>query len=82
VLTEAGFSEHRTVHPACDARRLYDESESAIPPRGLVLPVVLRQSNVQEKTTARLMIGIEQSNFELVQENDSFFFERDFFMIL
>ena len=34
------------------------------------------------KTTARLMIGIEQSNFELVQENDSFFFERDFFMIL
>ena len=33
-------------------------------------------------STARLMIGIEQSDFELIQENDSFFFERDFFMIL
>ncbi len=33
-------------------------------------------------SAARLMFGIEYSSFQLVQENDSFFLERDFFMIL
>jgi len=58
-------------------------------PQTWVAMVNRAQSEAEEKairkclkTTARLMIGIEQSNFELVQENDSFFFERDFFMIL
>ena len=61
----------------------YDEPEnSGSFPLTLTLSPRGKRVKWENQSTARLMIGIEQSNFELVQENDSFFFERDFFMIL